>query len=70
MTSDEGYREVYFGPYCETCIYKDRDEKLLPCCDCLEEPLNLESHKPVKWEGKKGYEHWIFDPNYVTQCKP
>lgn len=22
MTSDEEYREVYFGPYCETCVYK------------------------------------------------
>lgn len=46
------YKEVYFETYCKTCKYKDRKEEQLPCCDCLEEPVNLQSNKPVKWEEK------------------
>lgn len=56
---EDDYREVYFGDYCKTCKYEKRPEEQIPCCYCLEEPLNLYSHKPVRWEGKKGYEDYI-----------
>lgn len=59
MVSDEELREVDFEAYCKTCKYEKRPEEQNPCCDCLEEPLNLFSQKPVKWEGKSGYENWV-----------
>lgn len=53
MITDENYKEVYFGEYCKTCKYEKVDEKDTPCNECLEEPVNDGSVKPVKWEGKK-----------------
>ena len=50
---DEGYKEVYFDKYCETCEYKDAPEKDEPCAGCLENPINLYSHKPVNYKEKK-----------------
>lgn len=50
---EDTYKEVDFEKYCKTCKYKDRDEKLIPCCYCLEETENLYSQKPVKWEEVK-----------------
>lgn len=47
-------REVYFDKYCQTCKYKDVEEKELPCRDCLYEPYNYDSHKPRKWESADG----------------
>lgn len=44
------YKEVYFDKYCEKCEYKDKKEEEEPCCDCIAEPVNLHSHKPVKFK--------------------
>lgn len=57
----DGYKEVYFDKYCLTCKYEDYDESKpeSPCCECLTETVNLYSHKPVLWLGKKGYENYI-----------
>lgn len=51
---EEIYKEVYFSEFCKTCKYDKDDENDInsPCYDCLAEPVNLYSHKPVKWEGK------------------
>ena len=46
------YKEVYFHQYCKTCKYKTRSEVLDPCNECLDEPVNLNSHRPVRWEEK------------------
>lgn len=46
-------REVYFNVYCKSCKYwktKDTDE---PCNDCLSNPANIDSHKPVRYEEDK-----------------
>ena len=43
-------KEVYFGVYCKTCKHKDKKEDEDPCWDCLAEPKNTYSHKPVYWE--------------------
>ena len=50
---DENYQEVYFDQYCKTCKYEKLDEAESPCNECLEEFVNLDSHKLVKWEGKE-----------------
>lgn len=44
------YKEVYFNEYCETCKYKDLEESEEPCNECLTNPVNEHSHKPVKYE--------------------
>lgn len=41
------YKEVYFNEYCSTCKYSDVDDVKDPCNECLGEPANLHSHKPV-----------------------
>lgn len=47
---EDSYKEVYFGEYCKTCKHKDLKESESPCSECLAEPTNLYSHKPVKYE--------------------
>lgn len=46
--------EVLFGEYCKTCKYERYSETDSPCAECLAEPVNLYSRKPVKWEGADG----------------
>lgn len=50
---DDSYKEVYFGEYCKTCKHETLPEEEEPCWSCLNEPVALHSHKPVKWEEKK-----------------
>lgn len=47
---EEIYKEVYFDQYCKTCKHKDVKDVDDPCDECLSNPINLYSHKPVKWE--------------------
>ena len=44
---------VEFEKYCETCKYKDVKQHLDPCHECLENPVNINSVKPVKYEEKE-----------------
>lgn len=43
---------VYFKDYCEKCKYAQAAETEDPCFDCLADPTNTDSHKPVKFEEK------------------
>lgn len=49
---EETYKEVYFGEYCKTCKHVDKKETDEPCDDCLNEPVNTYSHRPICWEEK------------------
>ena len=48
--NEEGMKEVYFDQYCPTCVSRELKEDEEPCYDCLAEPVNQYSHKPVKYE--------------------
>ena len=48
----DDYKEVYFDKYCEACEYKDAPETEDPCAGCLDNPINLYSHKPVNYKEK------------------
>lgn len=48
----DSYKEVYFDQYCKTCKHQDSKEDDEPCDDCLNNPVNVYSHKPVRWEEK------------------
>ena len=50
---DQSYKEVYFHEYCKTCKYKDLSEKDEPCAECISEPVNLDTHRPVRYEKKE-----------------
>lgn len=46
------YKEVRFDEYCETCKYESKKEDEDPCDECLNNPVNLYSKKPVNWKAK------------------
>lgn len=50
---EEIYKEVQFDKYCRTCEYGKIKEYEDPCNDCLNEPVNAYSHKPMNWKEKK-----------------
>ncbi|MCC8151363.1 MAG: hypothetical protein LIO96_07910 [Lachnospiraceae bacterium] len=50
---EQQYKEVDFHTYCPTCKYAKQAENEKPCDACLEECVNVNSHKPVKWEEKE-----------------
>lgn len=50
---EQMYKEVLFDQYCEKCKYNENKEIESPCDECLENPVNLYSHKPVKFEEKE-----------------
>lgn len=55
----DGYnlKEVYYHDYCYSCKYRATDENDDPCDECLSNPVNLASHKPVNYvegEGARG----------------
>lgn len=47
---EDTYKEVYFGQYCKTCKHFDKTDDQEPCAECLNEPVNLYSHRPVNYE--------------------
>ena len=49
---EESYKEVYFDQYCKNCKYEKLKEIDDPCDECLNNPVNLYSHKPVMYEEK------------------
>ena len=47
------YKEVYFDKYCETCKYENTPEKEDPCHECLNNPTNVHSQKPINFKEKE-----------------
>ena len=44
---------VIFDQYCSKCVYADKSESEDPCWECLDEPTNFGSVKPVNFEPKE-----------------
>ena len=49
---EQEYQEVDFRKYCKTCQYQKLKETEHPCDECLEEPINQYTSKPVHWKEK------------------
>ena len=49
MAIESDYLLVDFRKYCRTCKHRDVLETDEPCNECLENPTNLYSHKPVNY---------------------
>lgn len=41
---------VEFDKYCKTCKHEKDKEYLDPCHECLNNPTNVHSRKPLKYE--------------------
>lgn len=52
MEYTSGVKEVFYEKFCPTCAHRDVKESEDPCAECLDEPANQDSHKPVKYEEK------------------
>ena len=54
MSNVDGNKEVFFDVYCPQCEYKEceEDDFTKPCYDCLDMPVNQNSHKPVNFKLK------------------
>lgn len=50
---DEGYMIVEFDTHCGSCIHHKKEENESPCDECLENPVNLYTKKPIKYERKE-----------------
>ncbi len=46
-------KEVYFGEYCPQCEYEKLEETESPCDECMAEPANWCTHKPVRYVERK-----------------
>ena len=49
---DDQYKEIYFCDYCKICAHEKEPAWEDPCNECLTCPVNLYSHKPIRWEEK------------------
>lgn len=47
---EDRYLEVDFDKYCRTCKYYDLNEIFDPCNNCLQNGVNLHSHKPTEYQ--------------------
>lgn len=50
IAHDNEFKEVYFHAYCKDCKHKSVKEADEPCRECLDNPINSYSHKPVNFE--------------------
>lgn len=53
-------KEVYFGEYCRKCKYYENSPSDDPCDDCLNEPSNEYSHKPVYFKEAQHVHNKLF----------
>jgi hypothetical protein len=46
------YRDKFvdFNRYCKICEHYKKNESEDPCWDCLSNPINTNSHKPVNYK--------------------
>lgn len=49
--ADIRIKEVRFDLWCQSCKHKDKSESEDPCWDCLEQGWNVDSQRPIFWEG-------------------
>ena len=47
------YKEVYYNEYCKKCVHEKEKGYDTPCEECLDNPINLHSHKPVNFKEKE-----------------
>lgn len=46
------YKIVYFERFCNKCVHFKNSEADEPCRECLNHPVNEDSHRPTKFKKK------------------
>lgn len=46
-------KEVFFYLYCPACKHENCADSEDPCDECLENPVNQDSHKPIFFKEKE-----------------
>lgn len=46
-------KEVFFFEYCPKCVNNTKPESCDECSECLSNPSNTNSHKPVNFKEKQ-----------------
>ena len=49
----EFYKIVSFEKFCPLCEYEKLEDHKDPCNECLENPVNYETHQPVNFKLKE-----------------
>lgn len=49
----EGDYKIVDFSWCNKCKYKNIEDTEDPCYECLNEPVNIDSRKPVYFEDKE-----------------
>ena len=49
---DENEMIVDFEKWCPKCKYEKLKETVMPCFACLDEPVNMNTTKPIRFEAK------------------
>lgn len=44
---------VDFNEYCKKCKYKNLDEFMDPCNECLNNPVNINSKRPINYKDEQ-----------------
>lgn len=50
---EDFYKEVRYDLYCKKCKYYEKSVFEDPCNECLDEPCNINTHRPIKFEEKE-----------------
>ncbi len=50
---ENNYKEVLYHKYCRNCEHWDILDGDDPCDECLDNPVNLYSHKPIHYKEKE-----------------
>ncbi len=54
MAIDYSEFMVRYDKWCVKCKYKDRDENKDPCEECLENPTNINTERPINFTERQG----------------
>lgn len=49
---DENEMIVEYEKWCPKCKYEKLKETIMPCFACLDEPVNINTTKPIRFEAK------------------
>ena len=49
--------EVYYDYYCPRCVHENVEMWDDPCENCLKNPMQPHSHKPLEYQPKQGHEN-------------
>lgn len=52
MSDEQKQKMVFYDEYCPKCKNWKTDEVKDPCNECMDQPFNYDSHKPINFQEK------------------